>query len=74
MGKRGFGTELYPLMLHVAHVFFMFCRYFLELLKAYAALQRFKPKLHADAVPLEVSALGPDRNLTMADRTCNVCI
>lgn len=48
-------------------------RYFAELIKAYAALQKFHPSKHPDAVPFVVSALSPDATFKQSDRTCNVC-
>ena len=49
------------------------CRYFAELIKTYAGLMDFEPTRHPDAVPLEISALSPDRNTTQQGRTCTVC-
>ena len=45
----------------------------MELLTQYSALQRFNVSLHADAVPLEVDLLRPQRTVEVSQRTCTVC-
>lgn len=49
------------------------CRYFLELLQQYAALQKFRPRLHLDAVPLALGATGPGGTHTVKTRDCRAC-
>ena len=45
----------------------------MELLTQYSKLQKFKPKIHADATPLEIAVMKPPKPLLSKDRTCLVC-
>lgn len=47
--------------------------YWAELITQYSALQKFKPTVHPDSVPLEVALLRPERPKELWDRTCKVC-
>lgn len=49
------------------------CRYFVETLHRYAALQNFKPKMHKDAVPFRQSVMSPDGTFTAWTRDCAHC-
>lgn len=46
--------------------------YWKRLLEAYAALQRFQPSLHPQAVPIE-EALLRRRSIAWWERECKVC-
>jgi hypothetical protein len=52
---------------------FLLCRYWMELLTQYSALQTFKPKVHADAYLLEEALLRPPITREIRERTCLVC-
>lgn len=67
IGKAG--QHLVAEVLHPDNV----ALYWAELITQYSALQTFKPKVHADAVPLEVALLRPERPKETWDRTCKVC-
>lgn len=49
--------------------------YWHKLLTEYAKLQRFKPTLHADAMPLDRSIFDPQEHVQMphGHRTCSIC-
>ena len=49
------------------------CRYFAELLRQYADLQTFKPRLHQNAVPFRYSVLSPDGEYNPWKRACSHC-
>ncbi len=63
------GRHLLSEVLHPDNV----ALYWAELITQYSELQTFKPKLHKDAVPLEVALLRPERPFAIKDRTCIVC-
>ncbi len=49
------------------------CRYLVELLRAYAKLQTFKPQVHSNAVHIRFSAMGPDATNRIGTRDCSFC-
>jgi len=48
-------------------------RYFAHILWEYASLQKFKPKVHRDAVLFRDSVMGPDAHFTVHTRDCSFC-